>query len=92
MRSPDVRQVPPAYLVPQVAADQLVLDRMLKHLRKLRWIGKEREAQTMFHALGDIRLAPFRLPPRRPDGRTRRDDFRRRAAVSTSLDATALTD
>jgi hypothetical protein len=92
MRSPDIRQVPPVYLVPQVPADQLVLDRMLKHLRKLRWIGKEREAQSMFQALGDIRLQPFRLPPRQPDGRARRDDARRRAAAPASSGAAALTD
>jgi hypothetical protein len=62
MRSSDVRQFPPAYLVPQVSAHQLVLDGMVKHLRKLRWIGKEREAQKMFQALRDVRLQPFRLP------------------------------
>jgi hypothetical protein len=92
MRSPHVRQVPPVYLLPQVSADQLVLDRMLKHLRKLRWIGKEREAQTMFQALGDIRLQPFRLPPRRPDDPARRDDSRRRVPAPASSNATALTD
>jgi hypothetical protein len=76
MRSSDVRQIRPAYLVPQVSAHQLVLDRMVKHLRKLRWIGKEREAQRMFQALGDVRLQPFRLPssslqPCRADGEDR---------------------
>ena len=42
--------------VPRVAADQFALDRTLKHLHKLRWIGKEREAQRMLWALSDIRL------------------------------------
>ena len=40
MRSTDVRNQ-----VPQVSADQLKFDRTLKHLRKLRWIGREREAR-----------------------------------------------
>jgi len=44
--------------VPRVAADQFTLDRTLKHLRKLRWIGKEREAQRILWALSDIRLRP----------------------------------
>ena len=42
----------------QSAADQFTLDRTLKHLRKLRWIGKEREAQRILWALGDKRLRP----------------------------------
>jgi len=53
MRSTDVQNQ-----VPQVSADQLKFDRTLKHLRKLRWIGREREAQRIFDALGDIRLRP----------------------------------
>ena len=44
--------------VPKVPADQFTLDRTLKHLRKLRWIGKEREAQRILWALSDIRLQP----------------------------------
>ena len=55
MRSTDVQNQ-----VPQVSADQLKFDRTLKHLRKLRWIGREREAQRIFQALGDIRLRPSR--------------------------------
>ena len=55
MRSTDVQNQ-----VPQVSADQLKFDRTLKHLRKLRWIGREREAQRIFEALGDIRLRPSR--------------------------------
>jgi hypothetical protein len=53
MRSTDVQKQ-----FPQVSADQLKFDRTLKHLRKLRWIGREREAQRIFQALGDIRLRP----------------------------------
>jgi hypothetical protein len=53
MRSTDIQNQ-----LPKVSADQLELDRTLKHLRKLRWIGKEREAQKIFQALGDIRLHP----------------------------------
>ena len=55
MRSTDVENQ-----VPQVSADQLKFDRTLKRLRKLRWIGREREAQRIFEALGDIRLRPSR--------------------------------
>jgi hypothetical protein len=44
--------------VPKVSGDQLKLDRTLKHLRKLSWIGREREAQKIFQALGDVRLHP----------------------------------
>jgi hypothetical protein len=44
--------------VPRVAADQFTLDRTLKHLRKLRWIGNEREAQRILRTLSDIRLQP----------------------------------
>ena len=31
--------------LPEVATDQFALDRTLKHLRKLRWIGRESEAE-----------------------------------------------
>jgi hypothetical protein len=31
--------------LPEVATDQFTLDRTLKHLRKLRWIGRESEAE-----------------------------------------------
>jgi hypothetical protein len=55
MRSTDVQNQ-----VPRVSVDQLKLDRTLKHLRKLRWIGREREAQRIFQALGDIKLRPPR--------------------------------
>ena len=37
--------------VPEVSADQLTLDRTLKQLRKLRWIGKELEAQKLLQVL-----------------------------------------
>jgi hypothetical protein len=37
--------------VPEVSADQLTLDRTLKQPRKLRWIGKELEAQKLLQAL-----------------------------------------
>ena len=102
MRSSDVRQFPPAYVVPQVSAHQLVLDGMVKYLRKLRWIGKEREAQRMFQALGDVRLQHFRLPSSslqpsslqsfRADGGSRLDHSRQRAAEQTSAHAAASAD
>jgi hypothetical protein len=65
MRSPDTQNQ-----VPKVAADQFALDRTLKHLRKLRWIGREREAKkysrhwtirdcsSRFHAIGADGTAP----------------------------------
>jgi hypothetical protein len=37
--------------VPEVSADQLTLDRTLKQLRKLRWIGKELDAQKLLQVL-----------------------------------------
>ena len=39
---------------PEVATDQFALDRTLKHLRKLRWIGKESEAEKILTVL-DLR-------------------------------------
>jgi hypothetical protein len=33
-----------------------MLDRMLKHMRKLRWIGKEQEAEKLAQVLCDIKL------------------------------------
>ena len=40
--------------LPEVATDQFALDRTLKHLRKLRWIGKESEAEKILAVL-DVR-------------------------------------
>jgi hypothetical protein len=40
--------------LPEVATDQFALDRTLKHLRKLRWIGKETEAEKILAVL-DVR-------------------------------------
>ena len=37
--------------LPEVATDQFALDRTLKHLRKLRWIGKENEAEKILAVL-----------------------------------------
>jgi hypothetical protein len=37
--------------VPEIPADQLRLDRTLKQLRKLRWIGKELDAQKLLQVL-----------------------------------------
>lgn len=37
--------------LPEVATDQYALDRTLKHLRKLRWIGKEGEAEKILAVL-----------------------------------------
>jgi hypothetical protein len=49
----------------EVATDQFALDRTLKHLRKLRWIGRESEAEKILAVL-DIRRwqkAPSRQRP-----------------------------
>ena len=40
--------------LPEVATDQFALDRTLKHLRKLRWIGKENEVEEILAVL-DVR-------------------------------------
>src|ERR1700758_4898171 len=40
----------------EVLTEQWILDRTLKHLRKLRWIGKEQEAEHMAHVLRSMRL------------------------------------
>jgi hypothetical protein len=37
--------------LPEVATDQFALDRTLKHLRKLRWMGREREAEEILAVL-----------------------------------------
>ena len=49
MRPMDAQNRPP-----EVATDQFALDRTLKHLRKLRWIGKESEAEKILAVL-DVR-------------------------------------
>jgi hypothetical protein len=48
--------------VPEVPADQLMLDQMLKRLRKLRWIGRELEAQVMLKALPRSKGMVPRIP------------------------------
>jgi hypothetical protein len=37
--------------LPKVATGQFALDQTLKHLRKLRWIGKEGEAEKILAVL-----------------------------------------
>ncbi len=44
--------------VPKVPAAQFTLDQTRKYLLKLRWIGKELEAQTILEALDDAGLRP----------------------------------
>jgi hypothetical protein len=53
MKSPGIQN-----RVPKVPADLSALDQTLKHLRKLRWIGKEVEVQKILQALDDTRLQP----------------------------------
>jgi hypothetical protein len=48
--------------LPEVATDQFALDRTLKHLRKLRWIGRESEAEKILAVL-DVRMAGTRTEP-----------------------------
>jgi hypothetical protein len=47
--------------VPEVPRGQWTIDRTRKHLRKLRWIGKELEALTIVEASNDQRLRPSLL-------------------------------
>jgi hypothetical protein len=54
--------------LPEVATDQFALDQTLKHLRKLRWIGRESEAETILAVL-DVRRR--RKPP---SNKQRRED------------------
>jgi hypothetical protein len=58
--------------VPEVPADQLILDQTLKRLRKLRWIGRELEAQAILKALPPInRIGPlYSGPASRPSDRS----------------------
>ena len=44
--------------VPKVSDDQLALDQTVKYLRKLRWIGKELEAEEIPQLLDDASLQP----------------------------------
>jgi hypothetical protein len=53
--------------VPDVSADQRALDRMRKQFCKLRWIGREADAQRMLVALRD---AGKRSPARVAGGQT----------------------
>ena len=46
-------------------AEQRMLDRTLKRLRKLRWIGKEHEAEKKTQVLSDMRLPQVREDLRR---------------------------
>ena len=70
--------------VPEVSADQLTLDRTLKQLRKLRWIGKELEARTIMESLDDPRLRP--LPPGDRRERNCRDWIGLQETTSASAD------
>jgi hypothetical protein len=38
--------------LPEVATDQFALDQTLKHLRKLRWIGKEKRSKENYRRAG----------------------------------------
>ena len=55
--------------LPEVATDQFALDRTLKHLRKLRWIGKESEAEKILAVL-DVRRRQTTPSRRRPASRS----------------------
>jgi hypothetical protein len=46
-------------------AEQWMPDRTLKRLRKLRWIGKEQEAEKITQVLRDMRLPQPLEEPRR---------------------------
>ena len=53
-RSESMRPMDAQNRLPEVATDQFALDRTLKHLRKLRWIGRESEAEKILAVL-DVR-------------------------------------
>ena len=55
--------------LPEVATDQFALDRTLKHLHKLRWIGRESEAEKILAVL-DVR----RRRRKPPSNKQRRED------------------
>ena len=57
--------------LPEVATDQFALDQTLKHLRKLRWIGKESEAEKILAVL-DVRRRQTTPSRRRPATRPAR--------------------
>jgi hypothetical protein len=59
MRPMDAQNMPR-----KVATDQFALDRTLKHLRKLRWIGKESEVEKILAVL-DVRRRQRRPRPNR---------------------------
>jgi hypothetical protein len=44
--------------VAKISADQSTLDRALKHLRKLRWIGQEIEVKQILPVKDDAALRP----------------------------------
>ncbi len=54
--------------LPEVATDQFALDRTLKHLRKLRWIGEESEAEKILAVL-DVGRRQKTASSRRPANR-----------------------
>jgi hypothetical protein len=65
LRSESMRPMDAQNRLPEVATDQFALDRTLKHLRKLRWIGRESEAEKILAVL-DIRRwqkAPSKTTP-----------------------------
>ncbi|HEY7300144.1 MAG TPA: hypothetical protein VH684_19800 [Xanthobacteraceae bacterium] len=79
---------------PVIAAEQWMLDRMLKHMRKLRWIGNEQEAEKLAQVLRDIRL-PRMLGHQRggegeaKDSRPAKDVEREAAAAGGSSSPTS---
>jgi hypothetical protein len=48
-----MRPMDAQHRLPEVATDQFALDRTLKYLRKLRWIGRESEAEKILAVLDD---------------------------------------
>ena len=69
--------------LPEVAADQFALDRTLKHLRKLRWIGRESEAEKILAVL-DVR--------RRQKAPSRQRRANRSVSLSRHTSSSPITD
>ena len=62
-RSETMRPMDAQNRLPEVATEQFALDRTLKHLRKLRWIGRESEAEKILAVL-DVRRRRQKAPSR----------------------------
>jgi hypothetical protein len=54
-----VRAIDAQNRLPEVTADQFALDRALKQMRKLRWIGKDISAEEILAIMNKPMQTPF---------------------------------